>query len=74
VNRMFWATIGLLAVVSCAAGCGSNTAPPPPDGKAPVAGGNSRIKLRPEYKKLLGNGENTHFKPSQFKKPPQGIP
>ena len=72
MNRRIRTAFCLFAVVVLGTGCGSNTAQTTP-GQPVVAGGNSRIKFKPEYKKLLGEGGKTHFKPSEFKKPPQGV-
>jgi hypothetical protein len=73
VNRLIRATIGLFVAVCIGAGCGSNTAPPPTDSKPAVAGGNSRIKYKPEYEKMLGKDGKMLFKPSESKKRPDGV-
>jgi hypothetical protein len=66
--------IGLFAVVWFGSGCGSNAPPPTADGKLPVAGANSRIKYKDEYKQMLGKDGKMIYKPSESKKRPQGSP
>jgi hypothetical protein len=74
VSRNIRAAIGLFAVGWFGAGCGSNTAPPAIEGKPAVAGGNSRIPFKEEYKKMIGNDGKMLFKPSESKKRPKGVP
>ena len=65
------AALGLLAVVGFGSGCGSNTAAPNTQGQPVVAGGNSRIKFKDEYKKMISKDGKMLFKPSEKRQPPR---
>ena len=64
---MIRAAIGFVALLCVLAGCDrSNSGAPTPD-KPAVAGGNSRVKFKPEYKKMLDKDGKLPARPSQLK-------
>jgi hypothetical protein len=73
VYRTIRAAIGLVALIGLGSGCGSNT-PAPAPGQPVLAGGNSRIKFKDEYKNMLNNDGKMLWKPSESKKRPPGVP
>ena len=73
MKHIRWAALALLALVGLESGCGKTEAPITP-GETVVAGGNSRIKFKDEYKKMLGKDGKMLFKPSERKLPPGRVP
>jgi hypothetical protein len=74
VNRKTRAVIGLVAIVGLGSGCGASGPAPPPPGQPVIAGGNSRVKFKDEYKKMIGPDGKMLFKPSETNKRPAGVP
>jgi hypothetical protein len=68
VKHIPCAAVVLFAVASVGPGCGKTEAPTTP-GQPVVAGGNSRIKYKEEYKDMIKDGKML-FKPSDRKLPP----
>ena len=74
VNRTARSMIGLAAISWFGTGCDSSSSPPAPKpGQPVVAGPNSRIKFKDEYKKMIGKDCKTLWKPSESKKKLDGI-
>jgi hypothetical protein len=65
--------LALLAVVGLGSGCGKTEAPNTP-GQPVIAGGNSRIPFKDEYKKMISKDGKMLFKPSDRKLPPGQVP
>jgi hypothetical protein len=73
VNHTVRVAIGLVAVAGLGSGCGSN-APAPAPGQPVVAGANSRIQFKEDYKKMIGKDGKMLWKPSESKRRPAGVP
>jgi hypothetical protein len=74
LNRCLRTALGLFALLSIGAGCGSNSGEKAEPGKPIPAGPDTRIKFKDEYKQMLGKDGKMLWKPSESKKRPQGIP